>query len=137
MEVVHQVISRLSNLPGIKERLLAIFKELFVYLEENRDLVKVVYYELFHSQTIMEQEGNQVKEFQAALVPIIKEGITNHELKGHMNPESLSSLVISIYFQTVMNWLSFPDQVQNPVSMFLDQFEMVWEGIGVDKKGEE
>lgn len=136
MEVVHRVISRMSNVPGIKERLLAIFKELFVYLEENRDLVKVVYFELFHSQMIMEQEGKQVKDFQAALIPIMKEGITINELKGNMNPESLSSLVISIYFQTVMKWLSFPDQVQNPVSIFLDQFEMVWEGIGVSKKGE-
>ncbi|WP_283772072.1 TetR/AcrR family transcriptional regulator C-terminal domain-containing protein [Paenibacillus sp. J31TS4] len=135
MEVVHQVISRMSNLPGMKERLLAIFKELFVYLEDNRDLAKVVYFELFRSQMLMEQEGKQVKAFQAALLPIMKEGIALKELKGHMDPESLSSLLISIYFQTVMNWLSFPDQVQNPVSMFLDQFEMVWEGIGVSKKG--
>jgi AcrR family transcriptional regulator len=136
MKVVHQVISQMSNLPGIKERLLAIFNELFVYLEENRDSVKVVYFELFHSPMIMEQDGKQVKDFQAELVPIMKEGITKNELKAHMNPEILSSLVISIYFQTVINWLSFSDQVQNPVSIFLDQFEMVWEGIGVNKKGE-
>lgn len=30
-----------------------------------------------------------------------------------------------VHGETVMNWLSFPDQVQNPVSMFLDQFENV------------
>lgn len=58
------------------------------------------------------------------------------ELKGHMSPESLSSLLVSIYFQTVISWLSFPDQVQNPVSIFLDRFEMIREGIGVQQKGE-
>lgn len=136
MEVVYQAISHTSNLPGIKERLLTIFRELFGYLEENRDLVKVVYFELFHSPMLMEQEGKQVKDFQAALIPIMKEGIAKKELKEHMNPEGLSSLVISIYFQTVISWLSFPDQVQNPVSTFLEQFEMVWEGIGVSQKGE-
>ncbi|KHF32076.1 hypothetical protein CM49_05680 [Paenibacillus sp. P1XP2] len=37
METVHQVISLTSGFPGMKERLQAIFKELFGYLEKNRD----------------------------------------------------------------------------------------------------
>lgn len=136
METVHQVISLTSGFPGMKERLQAIFKELFGYLEKNRDLAKVFYFELFHSPVLMEQEGKKVKDFQAALVPIMEEGMAKKELKGHMKPESLSSLLISVYFQTVISWLSFPDQVENPFSVFLDRFEMIWEGIGVQQKGE-
>ncbi|MCJ8011835.1 TetR/AcrR family transcriptional regulator [Paenibacillus sp. KQZ6P-2] len=136
MEVVHQAISRNSNMTNIKESLLAIFKDLFVYLEENRDLVKVFFFELIHSQMFMEQEGKQIKDFQTALSPIMKEGIIKNELKSHMNPEKLSFLMISIYFQTVIQWLTFPDQDQDLVSMFFDQFEMIWEGIGVNKEEE-
>lgn len=136
METVHQVISLTSGFPGMKERLQAIFNELFGYLEKNRDLAKVFYFELFHSPVLMEQEGKKVKDFQAALVPIMEEGMAKKELNGHMKPESLSSLLISVYFQTVISWLSFPDQVENPFSVFLDRFEMIWEGIGVQQKGE-
>ncbi|MEI0737648.1 hypothetical protein VQ056_14890 [Paenibacillus sp. JTLBN-2024] len=75
METVHQVISLTSGFPGMKERLQAIFNELFGYLEKNRDLAKVVYFELFHSPVLMELEGKQVKDFQAALVPIMEEGM--------------------------------------------------------------
>ncbi|MEK4358107.1 hypothetical protein NYE48_13710 [Paenibacillus sp. FSL M7-1455] len=136
METVHQVISLTSGFPGMKERLQAIFKELFGYLEKNRDLAKVFYFELFHSPVLMEQEGKKVKDFQAALVPIMEEGMAKKELNGQMKPESLSSLLISVYFKTVISWLSFPDQVENPLSVFLDGFEMIWEGIGVQQKGE-
>lgn len=136
METVHQVISLTSGFLGMKERLQAIFKELFGYLEKNRDLAKVFYFELFHSPVLMEQEGKKVKDFQAALVPIMEEGMAKKELNGQMKPESLSSLLISVYFQTVISWLSFPDQVENPLSVFLDGFEMIWEGIGVQQKGE-
>lgn len=108
METVHQVISLTSGFPGMKERLQAMFSELFGYLEKNRDLAKVFYFELFHSPVLMEQEGKQVKDFQAALIPIMEEGMVKKELKGHMKPESLSSLLISVYFQTVISWLSFP-----------------------------
>lgn len=58
------------------------------------------------------------------------------ELIGHMKPESLSPLMIPIYFQTVISCLSFLGQVESPLSVFLDRFELIREGIGVQQKGE-
>ncbi|WP_409304077.1 hypothetical protein [Peribacillus sp. SCS-155] len=102
---------------------------------EDRELAKVIFFEMLHSPLSMEQEDKQAMEFRAVLCPILKEGIKNHELKGQMEPESLSSLLVSIYFQTVMNWLSFPGQVLDPVAVFMYHFEMVWERIGSSQKG--
>jgi AcrR family transcriptional regulator len=130
MEVVQQVIIYTANKESVKERLLSIFQELFIFIKENQELAKVLFFEMLRSPQILEQENGKILEFQNALLPIVKEGIANQEIKGSMDPESLSSLFISIYFQSVINWLASPVKVKDPVSVFTTQFKMVWEGIG-------
>lgn len=131
MEAMLQTIEQQSSISSVKDRLYAIFNELFAYIAENRNLVKIVMFELIRSQVMLEQESAQIQKFQFALTHVIKEGIERGEMKESVEPTGVADTMVALYFQTVMSWLSLPnDQRQNLLSMFLRHFEILWEGIG-------
>jgi len=135
MAAVRLIIERMAGVPSVKTRLEAIFRELFANLTANRGLVKVMLMELLRSEMMLAQEANQVRRFEQLLVPIMEEAAANKAIKAHLDPAQAASLLVSIYFQTVITWLSFPGSEEDPVNRFMAQLEMVWEGIGRSEYG--
>ncbi|KGR77184.1 TetR/AcrR family transcriptional regulator [Ureibacillus sinduriensis] len=111
----------------IKQKLLLLFKELlFVYME-NSDLLKLALSETIRSA--LKDESKNIDLFKESIALLIDEAKTNKSIQSRFDSETIASVLVGIYFNTLIGWSMGQDESASIVAIFERQYEVVWEGI--------
>ncbi|WP_088102830.1 TetR/AcrR family transcriptional regulator [Halalkalibacter urbisdiaboli] len=114
----------------IKQKLLLNFKALLSVYLENSDLLKLTLSETIRSA--LKDESKNIILFKHTLSEMIEEAITNKTLSTRHDSITIASVLVGIYFNTLISWSISEDGSNDIVTIFENQFEVIWEGIEQD-----
>ncbi|MDX8362664.1 TetR/AcrR family transcriptional regulator [Cytobacillus sp. IB215316] len=132
-DLLQEVIKKHQDLK-IKKKLLLIFKELLSVYLENTDLLKLTLSETIRSA--LKDETRNIGFFKESLAELLEDAITNDMLPTHFSSKTIASVLIGIYFNTLISWSVNEGQSNDIFTIFQDQFEVVWQGIDGGSKYE-
>ncbi|SHM52242.1 TetR/AcrR family transcriptional regulator [Gracilibacillus kekensis] len=111
----------------IKQQLLNIFKELISVYLNNSDLFKLTISETIRSA--FKNESTNINIFEETLTDLIENAKKNNTINTHFASGTISSVLVGIYFNTLVNWSVNNEKNESIITIFEKQFEVVWEGI--------
>lgn len=111
----------------IKQKLLLLFKELLSVYLENSDLLKLTLSETIRSA--LKDESKNIELFKESIATLIDEAKTNKSIQTQFDSETIASVLVGIYFNTLIGWTIGQDESAYIAAIFEKQFEVVWEGI--------
>ncbi|MDX8367117.1 TetR/AcrR family transcriptional regulator [Cytobacillus sp. IB215665] len=132
-DLFQEIIKKHQDLK-IKNKLLLIFKELLSVYLENTDLLKLTLSETIRSA--LKDETRNIGFFKESLAELLEDAITNDMLPTHFSSKTIASVLIGIYFNTLISWSVNEGQSNDIFTIFQDQFEVVWQGIDGGSKYE-
>ncbi|WP_214483901.1 TetR/AcrR family transcriptional regulator [Bacillus sp. SM2101] len=132
-DLLQEIIKKHQDLK-IKKKLLLIFKELLSVYLENTDLLKLTLSETIRSA--LKDETRNIGFFKESLAELLEDAITNDMLPTHFSSKTIASVLIGIYFNTLISWSVNEGQSNDIFTIFQDQFEVVWQGIDGGSKYE-
>ncbi|WP_158638655.1 TetR/AcrR family transcriptional regulator [Metabacillus litoralis] len=121
-----EIIQKYQNVK-IKQKLLLIFKDLLSVYLENSDLLKITLSETIRSA--LKDESRNINLFTETLTALMEEAKTNKEINTRFESRVIASVLVGIYFNTLINWSVSQDISDNIFPIFREQFEMIWEGV--------
>lgn len=110
-----------------KQRILLIFKELLSIYLENSDLLKLTLSETIRSA--LKDESRNIDLFKETMATLIEEAKTNKAINTRFDSKTIASVLVGIYFNTLISWSLIQDEGVHIVSIFEEQYEVIWEGI--------
>ncbi|OPH51169.1 TetR family transcriptional regulator [Paenibacillus ferrarius] len=129
IESVHESMRQYVHMTDQKEKLILIFHHLFDQYAAYPDMIGLTISEMMRSMLLMREELNLVKKFQDVLMSILEEAKKSGQLSEHMDCADVASVLIGIYFHSIMIWVSTGEGIQRLETIFRPKFEVVWEGI--------
>ncbi|MGM7683509.1 TetR/AcrR family transcriptional regulator [Cytobacillus sp. Hm23] len=132
-DLLQEIIRKHQDLK-IKKKLLLIFKELLSVYLENTDLLKLTLSETIRSA--LKDETRNIGLFKESLAELLEDAITNDMLPTHFSSKTIASVLIGIYFNTLISWSVNEGQSNDIFIIFQDQFEVAWQGIDGGSKYE-
>ncbi|MFC4323657.1 TetR/AcrR family transcriptional regulator [Litchfieldia salsa] len=111
----------------IKQQLLLIFKELLSVYLENSDLLKLTLSETIRSA--LNDESRNIYLFKETVTTLIEEAKTNKTINTRFDSKTIASVLVGIYFNTLIIWSISNDESVDIISIFERQYEVVWEGV--------
>jgi AcrR family transcriptional regulator len=111
----------------IKQQLLLIFKELLSVYLENSDLLKQTLSETIRSA--LKDESRNINLFKETITTLIEIAKTNKTINTRFDSETIASVLVGIYFNTLIGWSVSEDESVYIATIFERQFEVIWEGI--------
>ncbi|WP_226669277.1 TetR/AcrR family transcriptional regulator [Metabacillus litoralis] len=128
-DFLREIIQKYQNVK-IKQKLLLIFKDLLSVYLENSDLLKITLSETIRSA--LKDESRNINLFTETLIALMEEAKTNKEINTRFESRVIASVLVGIYFNTLINWSVSQDISDNIFPIFREQFEMIWEGVEQD-----
>ncbi|AIG28003.1 transcriptional regulator, TetR family [Brevibacillus laterosporus LMG 15441] len=129
LESFYQGVIRYADEPDLKKKLTLLFHNLFARYREHSDLIRLVILELMRSTLHIQEEMGVVQKFLEAIMSILDDAKKSGQLSEHMNTEDVAAVLMGIYFNSLMVWLSQEADVAEIENIFQRQFEIVWQGI--------
>lgn len=117
------------QVPNLRERLQLIFNELLSTYSEHSDLLKLTLSETMKSALLMKDESPNIVIFQQTLSQIINEAKDLHAFQTRWESSLIASVLVGIYFNTLLSWSLMQSQGEDIVVMFQKQLDVIWEGI--------
>ncbi|MCM3413480.1 TetR/AcrR family transcriptional regulator [Metabacillus sp. YM-086] len=128
-DYLQEITQKYKNVK-IKQQLLLIFKELLSVYLENSDLLKLALSETIRSA--LKDESRNINLFKETMTILIEEAKTNKTINTRFDSKMIASVLVGIYFNTLISWSVSQDESVNIVSIFEGQYEVIWEGIEQD-----
>jgi len=128
-DYLQEIMQKYKNVK-IKQQLLLIFKELLSVYLENSDLLKLALSETIRSA--LKDESRNINLFKETMTILIEEAKTNKTINTRFDSKMIASVLVGIYFNTLISWSVSQDESVNIVSIFEGQYEVIWEGIEQD-----
>ncbi|UHA60787.1 hypothetical protein KDJ21_003445 [Metabacillus litoralis] len=97
---------------------------------ENSDLLKLALSETIRSA--LKDESRNINLFKETMTILIEEAKTNKTINTRFDSKMIASVLVGIYFNTLISWSVSQDESVNIVSIFEGQYEVIWEGIEQD-----
>lgn len=129
LDAVHQSILRHADVSDLKARLLLLFHDLFARYSEHSEIIRLMISEMMRSTLLMGEELQIIQTFQTALTILFEQAQKNGQLSNQFACADVASVIIGIYFNTLMVWASTPQNDTDIEFIFVRQFEVVWQGI--------
>jgi AcrR family transcriptional regulator len=129
IESVHQSILRHAEVHDMKEKLLLLFHDLFVRYSEHSEIIRLTISEMMRSTLLMEEELQIIQNFQSSLTNLFEQAKQTGQLSTHFASEDVASVLVGIYFNALMVWVSTPQMDTAIMTIFTRHFELVWHGI--------
>ncbi|MCM3164875.1 TetR/AcrR family transcriptional regulator [Metabacillus litoralis] len=128
-DYLQEITQKYKNVK-IKQQLLLIFKELLSVYMENSDLLKLALSETIRSA--LKDESRNINLFKETMTILIDEAKTNKTINTRFDSKMIASVLVGIYFNTLISWSVSQDESVNIVTIFEEQYEVIWEGIEQD-----
>ncbi|TCP69878.1 TetR/AcrR family transcriptional regulator [Baia soyae] len=128
MEFIQQNISKYAHLE-IKERVFQLFDDLTSRYLDHPELIKVFLSEMIRSSGLMKEEQKTIDHFRSVLMKMIDEAKQSKQIVGNPSSEHVTSVLMAIYFYSLVNWSIVNSDKKELKSMVRNQLEMVWKGI--------
>ncbi|UGB28790.1 TetR/AcrR family transcriptional regulator [Metabacillus sp. B2-18] len=113
----------------IKQRILLIFKELLTIYLENSDLLKLTLSETIRSA--LKEESRNINLFNETMTALIEEAKTNKKINTRFDSNTIASVLVGIYFNSLISWSVSQDESVHIVSIFEKQYK--WFGKVLNK----
>ncbi|CAN7483495.1 TetR/AcrR family transcriptional regulator [Paenibacillus sp. LjRoot153] len=117
------------QVPNLRERLRLIFNDLLSTYAEHSDLLKLTLSETMKSALLMKEESPNIVIFQQTLCQIINEAKDLHAFQTRWESSIIASVLVGIYFNTLLSWAMIQSQGEDLTVMFHKQMDVIWEGI--------
>ncbi|XOS92285.1 hypothetical protein ACLMAB_29270 [Brevibacillus laterosporus] len=102
---------------------------MFARYTEHPDLIRLIILELMRSTLHIQEEISVVQRFREAITSMLDDAQKSGQLSEQMITEDVASVLVGVYFNTLMVWLSSDEDVTGIETIFQRQFEVVWQGI--------
>ncbi|MBG9789689.1 TetR/AcrR family transcriptional regulator [Brevibacillus laterosporus] len=129
LESFYQSIIHYADEPNVKRKLTLLFHNLFARYTEHPDLIRLIILELMRSTLHIQEEISVVQRFREAITSMLDDAQKSGQLSEQMISEDVASVLVGVYFNTLMVWLSSDEDVTGIETIFQRQFEVVWQGI--------
>jgi AcrR family transcriptional regulator len=107
-----EVVSLLERLPGIRSRLIVLFRETMQWFERNLNKDVLKKYMVYLMQRSLEALGNENMRsgFNNILTPVIRIGQEDGEIRRDIPAEELSNHLEWLSASIIIVWLAFPER---------------------------
>ncbi|WP_083426271.1 TetR/AcrR family transcriptional regulator [Thermoactinomyces sp. DSM 45891] len=128
MEFIQQNISKYDHLE-IKERIFKLFDDLTSRYLEHPELIRVFLSEMIRSSGLMKEEQKTIDHFRSVLMKLIDEAKQSNQIVGNPSSEHVTSVLMAIYFYSLVNWSIANSDKKALKSMIRNQLEIIWKGV--------
>jgi AcrR family transcriptional regulator len=132
LELLESSIVKNQHIIDVKLRIESIFADLLSIYIHQEELMKYLLVEMVKSAIIINEESKSIKILQDTLALLIREAKSQKQFTSKWDPELISSVIIGVYFQTLMNWTILQKGEQDIFTIFQAQYNLIWEGIKSD-----
>jgi AcrR family transcriptional regulator len=132
LELLESSIDKNQHIIDVKLRIESIFADLLSIYIHQEELMKYLLVEMVKSAIIINEESKSIKMLQDTLALLIREAKSQKQFTSKWDPELISSVIIGVYFQTLMNWTILQKGEQDIFTVFQAQYNLIWEGIKSD-----
>jgi AcrR family transcriptional regulator len=132
LELLESSIVKNQHIIDVKLRIESIFADLLSIYIHQEELMKYLLVEMVKSAIIINEESKSIKILQDTLALLIKEAKSQKQFTSKWDSELISSVIIGVYFQTLMNWTILQKGEQDIFTVFQAQYNLIWEGIKSD-----
>jgi AcrR family transcriptional regulator len=132
LELLESSIVKNQHIIDVKLRIESIFADLLSIYIHQEELMKYLLVEMVKSAIIINEESKSIKMLQDTLALLIREAKSQKQFTSKWDPELISSVIIGVYFQTLMNWTILQKGEQDIFTVFQAQYNLIWEGIKSD-----
>jgi AcrR family transcriptional regulator len=132
LELLESSIDKNQHIIDVKLRIESIFADLLSIYIHQEELMKYLLVEMVKSAIIINEESKSIKILQNTLALLIREAKSQKQFTSKWDPELISSVIIGVYFQTLMNWTILQKGEQDIFTVFQAQYNLIWEGIKSD-----
>jgi AcrR family transcriptional regulator len=132
LELLESSIDKNQHIIDVKLRIESIFADLLSIYIHQEELMKYLLVEMVKSAIIINEESKSIKILQNTLSLLIREAKSQKQFTSKWDPELISSVIIGVYFQTLMNWTILQKGEQSIFTVFQAQYNLIWEGIKSD-----
>ncbi|WP_088831213.1 TetR/AcrR family transcriptional regulator [Paenibacillus tyrfis] len=129
LESVHESIQNNKNMPDLKQHLLHLFSNLFHQYAEQPDMVRLVVSEMMRADMFINAEMRIMERFRQALATLLEDAKDKEQLTTQAASEDIAAVLTSVYFNSLMIWLSAGTNAIQIETLFQRHFDIVWEGI--------
>jgi AcrR family transcriptional regulator len=107
-----EVVSLLERLPGIRSRLIVLFRETMQWFERNLNKDVLKKYMVYLMQRSLEalRDENMRSGFNNILTPVIRMGQEDGEIRRDIPAEELSNHLEWLSASIIIVWLAFPER---------------------------
>ncbi|WP_416148423.1 TetR/AcrR family transcriptional regulator [Salipaludibacillus sp. HK11] len=113
--------------PSIKKRLQLIFQDILSVYVEGSDILKLSISETIRSA--LTEESTNIDEFKKILTDVLNEAKQDKSLHSPFDSYTISTVLVGIYFNTLISWSMNTKEREDIVAIFHGQFDVVWQGI--------
>jgi AcrR family transcriptional regulator len=132
LDLLEKSIIKYQEIPDLKVRIEKIFGELFLRFIQQEALMKYLLVEMIKSAVFINEETRSMKVLQDSLTSLIEEAKGKKQFVSKWDADLISSSIIGVYFQTLMNWTVLPKEELDLFALFQRQFSLIWEGINCE-----
>lgn len=109
------------------EKLRLLFRTLAKNVEADREVTRVVVFEVMKSPTELAREPYRAL-FKQTVAALVAEGQARGEVRKNLNADLASSALVGVYFQQIFEWCAADKPF--PLARRLDQMlNVIWEGL--------
>lgn len=132
LDLLEKSIIKYQEIPDLKVRIEKIFGELFLRFIQQEALMKYLLVEMIKSAVFINEETRSMKVLQDSLTSLIEEAKGKNQFVSKWEADLISSSIIGVYFQTLMNWTVLQKEGLDLFALFQRQFNLIWEGINCE-----
>lgn len=112
-----------------RQKLRLLFRALAKNVEANRNVTRMVVFEVMKSPTELAREPYRAL-FKQTVAALMAEGQARNEVRATINADLAASALVGVYFQQIFEWCA----ADKPYSLTkrLDQMlDLIWDGLSV------
>lgn len=128
VQLMNDIVQKHQN-PNLRERLRLIFNDLLSTYAQHSELFKLTLSETMKSALLMQEESPNIVLFQQSLCKIINDAKDSHGFQTRWESSIIASVLVGIYFHTLLSWAMIQSQGEDLTVMFNKQMDVIWEGI--------
>lgn len=132
LDLLETSIIKYREIPDLKVRIEKIFGELFMRFIQQEALMKYLLVEMIKSSVFVNEETRSMKVLQDSLTSLIEEEKRKNQFVSKWEADLISSSIVGVYFQTLMNWSVLQKEGLDLFALFQRQFSLIWEGINCE-----
>lgn len=129
MRALHEALADTGDFPdGLKEQLLWVLQRLVAGNQDQRELLRVVVFEVLRSSSALEDDRAQRQGVGELFGSLCRAAAARGELPHGVDPGVLASLIESVYFWTFWQWVEAP----SPFPLWdelVARVEGLWRGV--------